>query len=227
MATYPLTWLGDWNSATVYTAGDTVYYSGSSYVCVVGNTNAPPYTNNTKWQVVAQGAVGVQGVQGPAGNQGPTGNTGATGATGPTGSQGPAGPPGNTWRGNWSSTTAYNAYDTVYSQAQGQSYICLVANTNRVVTDTNYWQQTVQKGTTGAAGPQGPQGIQGPAGANGAQGPQGPGGPGGPGGPQGPTGPAGPAYFDQGTANALLSMLANWRGYPFGSAPPPDGGGGS
>src|SRR5215468_5039020 len=75
-------WKGAWSAATAYVPYDSVSDGGSSYVCIVGNTNqAPP--NATYWSVMAQ-----QGATGPTGNTGPAGSTGATGATGPTGTRG-------------------------------------------------------------------------------------------------------------------------------------------
>lgn len=79
------TWRGAWSSATAYNPYDTVSSGGSSYVCILANTNQP-VTNTTYWNIVAQiGATGATGAQGPVGNTGPAGPTGATGAQGPQG----------------------------------------------------------------------------------------------------------------------------------------------
>lgn len=69
-------WSGAWNSSTAYVVNDVVSSGGSSYICIVANTNQPP-TNAAYWSIVAQ--------------------TGATGPTGPTGGVGPAGTPGTKW----------------------------------------------------------------------------------------------------------------------------------
>jgi hypothetical protein len=92
-------WLGDWNSYTVYEAGDVVSHDGSSYIATEDNSDDQPDTYlGYSWNLVAQkGAQGPQGPQGPQGIQGvkgTTGATGATGATGPAGAAGAAGPQG-------------------------------------------------------------------------------------------------------------------------------------
>lgn len=61
---------GAYNGGTAYVVGDSVSYSGSSYVCILASTGNLP-TNTTYWQVLA--------------NKGDTGSTGATGATGAAG----------------------------------------------------------------------------------------------------------------------------------------------
>lgn len=124
-------------------------------------------------------------------------------------------------KGEWSSTTAYTKLDLV--SYQGSSYVCTVANTNQVPTNTSYWQLSAQKGrdgangkdgaqgpkgdtgATGAKGEPGPQGPKGDTGLTGPQGPVGPQGKQGERGPQGPQGPAGPA----GVATKTTSLAAN------------------
>lgn len=142
------TWRGAWSNSTAYNPYDTVSYQGSSYNCILANTNQAP-TNTTYWSLVAQvGAVGAAGPIGPTGNPGGTGPAGATGQ-------------GYTWRGAWVSTTAYNPYDTVsYS---GSSYVCTVANTNQVPTNITYWNLIAQIGAAGAAGATGPAGPSTPS----------------------------------------------------------------
>ena len=55
-------WQGAWSSATAYTANQVVSYLGSSYLCLVGNTNVTPPANPTDWALVAQaGAAGAAG----------------------------------------------------------------------------------------------------------------------------------------------------------------------
>lgn len=75
---------------------------------------------------------------------GPTGTTGSTGSTGATGQ-------GYTWRGTWSSVTAYAAYDSViYS---GSSYVAVASSTNITPgTDGSKWSLLAQKGTDGSGG---------------------------------------------------------------------------
>ena len=108
-----MNWTGDWSSTTAYAVGDGVYSNGSSYICIVANTNEPPPDTGFWNELASVGATGPTGPQGP---------------TGPTGPTGPQGPVGMTWTGAWSSTTAYAVGDGVYSG--GSSYICVTANTN-------------------------------------------------------------------------------------------------
>jgi hypothetical protein len=46
-------WRGTWNSSTVYSQLDSVFYQGSSYVSIVSNTNVTPGTDNTVWNLLA------------------------------------------------------------------------------------------------------------------------------------------------------------------------------
>jgi Collagen triple helix repeat (20 copies) len=91
----PVSFQGAWSSATAYSAGDAVFYNGSSFISLTNsNINNQPSTNPAQWSLLAQqGAVGATGAIGAAGLQGPNGLTGATGATGPAG---PAGATGTT-----------------------------------------------------------------------------------------------------------------------------------
>ncbi|MDM8001215.1 MAG: hypothetical protein QUS33_14805 [Dehalococcoidia bacterium] len=103
---------------------------------------------------------------GPRGEQGPQGETGLPGA-------------GISWRGQWSSSTAYAADDAV--GYQGSSYISRQdGNTNHAPTDSAWWDLWVAKGDTGptgATGATGAQGVKGDTGTQGVQGIQGPAGP--------------------------------------------------
>ena len=88
------TWLGTFSPTTIYTARQTVFYNGSSYVCdpISPATTCPAGTTPTTangWDLLAQ--QGIAGPTGPTGVAGPTGPQGATGATGATGSAGSAG----------------------------------------------------------------------------------------------------------------------------------------
>lgn len=162
---------GPAGTAATIAAGSTTTGAAGSNASVsnVGTANAAIF-NFTIPQGI-QGTQGNQGAQGPIGNTGATGATGPTGPTGATGAQGSPGPTGQgyTWRGAWNSATAYNPYDTV--SYQGSSYVCTVANTNQLPTNTSYWNIIAQIGATGATGA---TGSQGPAGSTGAQGPTGP-----------------------------------------------------
>src|SRR6185295_4881567 len=74
------------------------------------------------------------------------GGAGATGATGSTGLPGQ----GLTWRGTWSSVTAYTAYDIV--SLAGSSYIAVASSTNVTPgTDGTKWALMAQSGTGGGA----------------------------------------------------------------------------
>ena len=50
-----ITWQGQWNSAQTYNVEDGVEYQGSSYVCVIPNTNQIPSTSSAYWNLFAQG----------------------------------------------------------------------------------------------------------------------------------------------------------------------------
>ena len=99
----------------------------------------------------------------------------------PVGAQGV----GLTWRGNWLNYYSYAVNDVVYdnsstSSTYGCCFICIGANVNTSVSNTNYWNIVAMRGSQGIqgnTGSQGPQGPQGATGATGAQGPQGPQGP--------------------------------------------------
>ena len=100
-----MTWAGEWSSSTNYVANQVVYYEGSAYVCIQGNSNLRPDLNTTQWTLMVQkgdtgatgatGAAGATGEKGPVGDTRPQGATGATGSTGPRGPQGPQGPQGD------------------------------------------------------------------------------------------------------------------------------------
>jgi len=59
VADQKIVWLGAWSGATAYVVNDAVSVSGSSYICILANTNQTP-PNATYWEVLAQqGAAGV------------------------------------------------------------------------------------------------------------------------------------------------------------------------
>jgi hypothetical protein len=94
-----------------------------------------------------QGATGTQGSKGdtgPSGATGPQGPQGPTGAVGATGSQGPVGQ-GYNWRGNWDTTIAYAAYDSVFYD--GSSYVAISPSSGIAPnTDTTKWNLMAQQG---------------------------------------------------------------------------------
>lgn len=47
-------WRGAWSSSTTYAANDVVYYNGSTYIAVAGNTNVTP-TAGATWNILLQG----------------------------------------------------------------------------------------------------------------------------------------------------------------------------
>ena len=100
-----MTWAGEWSSSSNYVANQVVYYAGSAYICIQGNSNLRPDQNTTQWTLMVQkgdtgatgatGAAGATGAKGAVGDTGPQGPTGATGITGPQGPQGPQGAQGD------------------------------------------------------------------------------------------------------------------------------------
>lgn len=80
-----LSWKGAWSGATAYVAYDIVSVGGSSYICILANTNQTP-PNATYWNVIA--SIGATGTTGATGSAGATGPPGSTGSAGPTGTRG-------------------------------------------------------------------------------------------------------------------------------------------
>jgi hypothetical protein len=72
----------------------------------------------------------------------PTGATGSTGATGATG------PVGMNWLGAYNAGTSYVVDDAV--SYNGSSYICKLASTGNVPTNTTYWDVLAEKGASGS-----------------------------------------------------------------------------
>ena len=55
----PFVWMGAWSSIVAYVVGDAVSSGGSSYICILGNTNQEP-PNATYWNLLAlEGTSGV------------------------------------------------------------------------------------------------------------------------------------------------------------------------
>src|SRR5579872_1376016 len=81
------------------------------------------------------------------------GNGGATTSGCPSGGSGGSGQ-GYTWRGAWSTSTAYVAYDTV--SYNGSSYVAIASTTNVAPdSDQSKWNLMAQVGATGPQGPAG------------------------------------------------------------------------
>jgi hypothetical protein len=56
-----MVWKGSWSSVTAYIINDAVSFAGSSYICILGNTNNSP-PNATYWNLLAQTGSSVSGV---------------------------------------------------------------------------------------------------------------------------------------------------------------------
>jgi len=74
--------------------------------------------------------------------------TGATGATGSTGATGATGPVGMNWLGAYAGGTSYVVDDAV--SYNGSSYICKLASTGNLPTNTTYWDVLAEKGASGS-----------------------------------------------------------------------------
>ena len=184
-------WRGEWSAITDYLAYDVTEYSGSTYVCVLENTNVIPGSDaGVNWNLFASGgSQGATGTRGPQG-LGVTGATGATGITGATGSQGLTGPTGATG----SQGIAGTASSTGATGATGGT----------VPTGPTGVTGTGVTGTAGATGTQGIQGVTGPTGVTGTAGTAGATG------SQGITGPTGPA--PSGAANLVVATPSGSSG---------------
>ena len=143
-----MTWAGEWSSSTTYVTNQVVYYEGSAYVCIQGNSNLRPDQNTTQWTIMVQkgdtgptGTAGTAGATGPQGAVGATGPQGTQGARGLTGPQGPQGTPG-------------------VDGDDGQSITGPAGPQGPAGADG-------QDGARGVTGPQGPQGPAGPQGDSG------------------------------------------------------------
>lgn len=133
-------WQGDW-VAQNYTSGQTVYYNGSAYLCILDTIANEDPSNTTYWAITAQGgADGADGAQGPQGIQG---EQGLTGPQGPQGNDGPTGPQGIQGEQGIQGAKGDDAYEVWLS----------LGNTG-----------TTQDFIESLEGPEGPQGIQGPPG---------------------------------------------------------------
>ena len=74
--------------------------------------------------------------------------TGATGSTGSTGAAGATGPAGLNWLGAYAGGTTYAVDDAV--SYNGSSYVCKLASTGNLPTNTTYWDTLAEKGASGS-----------------------------------------------------------------------------
>jgi hypothetical protein len=150
-----MVWLGSWNSGTTYLVDEVVSYLGSSWICILMNSNNAPDVSPTYWELVAeQGATGATGLLGQTGATGPQGDVGETGATGvsiigqtgATGVTGATGPAGFGFSGPTGPTGESGA-----TGATGVGTIGMTGATGAT--------GPAGVGTTGATGPTGPTGA--------------------------------------------------------------------
>lgn len=161
-----------------YALHDAVSYAGGTWLSLTAtNAGNTPGLNPANWtQLAAPGATGSQGLPGPQGapgNSGPQGAAGTPGATGAQGAAGPQGPP-ITFRGTWSSASAYITGDAVFDN--GSAWIALAPVSQTEPGSAPQWSLLAQAGGAGAAGtpgPAGPTGAKGDTGLAGTQGQQG------------------------------------------------------
>ena len=156
-----MTWAGEWSSSTNYVANQVVYYEGSAYVCIQGNTNLRPDQNTTQWTLMVQkgdtgatgatgaaGETGPRGLQGERGLQGPqglSGTNGPTGATGPQGPQGDTGPAGPQGAGGPAATVTVGSVTTGVAGSG-------VSVTNSGSSSQAVFDFTIPRGDTGPSG---------------------------------------------------------------------------
>lgn len=133
-----------WNSATAYLPFDVATLDGTSYVCILANTNETPSFGdsppNTFWVVLAE--KGETGAPGTNGTNGTNGTDGATGGTGPAAWTAPAA---------WVTGHAYVAGPPASVVVQGgETYVCLTSHTSGTfATDlaASKWIKVAQKGS--------------------------------------------------------------------------------
>lgn len=174
-----MSWAGEWSSSSNYVANQVVYYEGSAYICIQGNSNLRPDQNATQWSlVVSKGDAGATGAAGPTGSagakgaEGDLGPQGPTGATGSSGSQGPQGPKGIQGDAGSSATVAVGS-TTTGSAGSSASVSNSGSSSQATFNFTIPRGATGATGAQGATGPQGSQGATGPQGSTGAAGSQG------------------------------------------------------
>lgn len=216
----PIKFRGVWNANVSYDTGETVFYSGSSYISLIdANSGNQPDTSPTQWSLLSQvgakgdrgdkgdtgdlGPVGPQGLLGPQGAQGPKGDKGDQGIQGATGQQGPQGPDGAQGptgpRGAQGPPVQFRGVwnaNVTYATGDtvfysGSSYISLVDANSGNQPDTSATEWALLS-QQGAKGDKGDKGDTGTQGPQGLIGPQGAQGAQGAAGPAGPTGATGP-----------------------------------
>lgn len=135
-------------SGSNYTALQMGNNGGGSVAPILSGTVAPTGTTGVNGDFYIQNPSTSPVLYGPkASGAWPTGIS-MVGPQGVAGAQGIAGQ-SFTWRGPWSSATAYALRDVV--SLNGNSYIAILAGTNQnPATATTYWQVMAQKGTDGA-----------------------------------------------------------------------------
>ena len=156
-----MTWAGEWSPSSNYVANQVVYYEGSAYVCIQGNSNLRPDLNTTQWTLMVQkgdtgatgatGAAGATGAKGPVGDTGPAGPTGATGISGPQGPQGPQGV-----QGDAGSSATVTLGTTTTGAAGSNASVSNSGSTSQAV-----FNFTIPRGATGATGSAGNNGADG------------------------------------------------------------------
>lgn len=166
-----LTDRGLWSSIATYAINDFVFdpLTGSSFVSIVdGNTNNPPSTSPSQWQLLAvggttgdTGATGQTGPHGATGAAGPAGVATLTGATGIPGVTGATGAPGGT---GVTGAASIVTGPTGFGGATGAT----------ATGATGLQGSTGVAGATGVIGPTGFSGVPGTAVNTGATGPTGP-----------------------------------------------------
>ena len=117
------TFQGAYAGGTTYYPNDVVTYNGSSYICILQSTGNLP-TNSTYFTLLAQ-----------AGTNGTNGTNGTS----------------FIWRGAYSGATAYVANDVV--SYNNSTYICILASTGNLPTNTTYWSLMALAGAGDVVGP--------------------------------------------------------------------------
>lgn len=111
---------------------------------------------NLRTTIDTKNRIGVSSLDEPNNYQaraiGIKGSEGSEGAQGNQGIQGDQGDIGLVYRGEWNSVTEYSFSDSVSYQGSLFYYISNTPSTNKLPTDTNYWDLIVAQGETGPPG---------------------------------------------------------------------------
>ena len=116
-------WQGAYSAGTAYVVNDVVSYNNSSYICILNSTGNLP-TNTTYWSLLAL-----------AGTNGTNGTNGTS----------------FIWQGAYNGATAYVANDVV--SYNNSTYICILASTGNLPTNTTYWSLMALAGAGDVVGP--------------------------------------------------------------------------